>query len=599
MAHMMTSSSFSTDDSGTFGPSTDVINSFVVDWVQIKYFYSEIASLAQELCETLLASNGIRAIVTHRVKQGNRLEAKLRERVRKQGKVYRTAADIRNDIVDLAGVRIALYFPSDREKIEKIINDAFTDIDYRVFPEEDDYRPKTPASSTISEGSFEFKQRFQGYSADHYRVRMKIENLSTKRLREDFQKSNPVIEIQVASVLMHAWAEIDHDLVYKTLTSGPASREERRLLDATNGLVHTGEVLLQQLQTAMDTRVSYQNKPFCDQYELRAFLKTQIKDSKGSMYHLDILLLVLRILDLNSPWKLGGKLESLAMPDSRAPITLTILEYVLSSLGEEQFGSETLALRRRPFAGNQSRLDRADGNYYVTDLETKDGILEQKDILERAVQIVDILRFPERSILVIEGMPSKFNEFYALHNFVHFATVRPRDRGHGDRKWLVEKAMKKVEPLWNWFEKNDDMLFRVAFLLARLNVPEIERRLVRLRPGHQRIASSYGTLRISEGDEEPVGERRRTEPYHYPSTSGIYRSRSDDPPRRQYPELPIRGYPLDTMSAPPLYQGEPSMPYDDPPRNPKNYYDPASARYPPGDTTSRQRGRGNFYSSLN
>jgi ppGpp synthetase/RelA/SpoT-type nucleotidyltranferase len=82
---------------------------------------------------------------------------------------------------------------------------------------------------------------------------MKIENLPTKKLRDDFQASNPVIEIQVASVLMHAWAERDHDLVYKTLTSGPASREERCLLDATNGLVHTGEVFLQQLQTAMDT----------------------------------------------------------------------------------------------------------------------------------------------------------------------------------------------------------------------------------------------------------------------------------------------------------------------------------------------------------
>lgn len=89
---------------------------------------------------------------------------------------------------------------------------------------------------------------------------MRVENLATKELRDDFQRTNPVIEIQVVWVLMHAWAEIDH-IVYKTLTSGPASQQERRLLDATNGLVHTGEVLLQQLQTAMKDRVAYQKKP--------------------------------------------------------------------------------------------------------------------------------------------------------------------------------------------------------------------------------------------------------------------------------------------------------------------------------------------------
>jgi ppGpp synthetase/RelA/SpoT-type nucleotidyltranferase len=129
---------------------------------------------------------------------------------------------------------------------------------------------------------------------------MRVENLATKKLRDDFQKTNPVIEIQVASVLMHAWAEIDHDLVYKTLTSGPASQQELRLLDATNGLVHTGEVLLQQLQTAMDDRVAYQNKPFSEQYELLSFLRGQIKKAKGSMEHLDVLLLVFNTLFASS-----------------------------------------------------------------------------------------------------------------------------------------------------------------------------------------------------------------------------------------------------------------------------------------------------------
>jgi hypothetical protein len=77
---MTDTASLSTYESGLQNESSaDVISSFIADWVQIKHFYSEAASLAHELCETLLASNAIRAIVTHRVKQGNRLEAKLLE----------------------------------------------------------------------------------------------------------------------------------------------------------------------------------------------------------------------------------------------------------------------------------------------------------------------------------------------------------------------------------------------------------------------------------------------------------------------------------------------------------------------------------------
>jgi ppGpp synthetase/RelA/SpoT-type nucleotidyltranferase len=292
-------STFESDPGSKIDTSVDTISSFIADWVQIKYFYSEAASLAQELCETLLASNAIRAIVTHRVKQGHRLEAKLRERVRKLGREYRSAKEIRDNIVDLAGVRIALYFPSDREKIHKIIHDAFTEVKHKPFPEQDDKRV-SDSTSVVTETSPDFQPRFHGYSADHYRVRMRVENLATKKLRDDFQKTNPVIEIQVASVLMHAWAEIDHDLVYKTLTSGPASQQELRLLDATNGLVHTGEVLLQQLQTAMDDRVAYQNKPFSEQYELLSFLRGQIKKAKGSMEHLDVLLLVFNTLFASS-----------------------------------------------------------------------------------------------------------------------------------------------------------------------------------------------------------------------------------------------------------------------------------------------------------
>ena len=57
------------------------------------------------------------------------------------------------------------------------------------------------------------------------------------------------IEIQVASVLMHAWSEVEHDLIYKPL-QGTLSKEELAILDELNGLVLAGEIALERLQAA-------------------------------------------------------------------------------------------------------------------------------------------------------------------------------------------------------------------------------------------------------------------------------------------------------------------------------------------------------------
>jgi len=72
-----------------------------------------------------------------------------------------------------------------------------------------------------------YGRRFSGYGAQHYHVRLKNKAYEADR-----------IEIQVASVLMHAWAEVEHDLLYKQLTGDP-SPSERALLDQINGLVLT------------------------------------------------------------------------------------------------------------------------------------------------------------------------------------------------------------------------------------------------------------------------------------------------------------------------------------------------------------------------
>ena len=80
-----------------------------------------------------------------------------------------------------------------------------------------------------------------------------------------------MVEVQVGSVLMHAWAEVEHDLIYKP-ESGEISEDEDAILDEINGLVITGEVALERLQRAVERRLAEKDVKFDNQYDLAAYL---------------------------------------------------------------------------------------------------------------------------------------------------------------------------------------------------------------------------------------------------------------------------------------------------------------------------------------
>jgi ppGpp synthetase/RelA/SpoT-type nucleotidyltranferase len=235
------------------------IEAFIEAYAREYDFYQEAARLCAQQCEKLLDRNGIRAIVTFRAKRPDRLREKLRKR--NKDKEYSCADDIRKDIVDLAGVRAALYFPGDRATFDKLVNDAFVIGEKKDFPQ---------AGKPRREGA-----RFDGYQATHYRVRLKEDDLPEAQRRY----SSAMVEIQVASVLMHAWAEVEHDLVYKPLT-GEISSDELAILDELNGLVHAGEIALERLQRAVEARVARGGSTFTNHYELAAFLYEEIKKSR-------------------------------------------------------------------------------------------------------------------------------------------------------------------------------------------------------------------------------------------------------------------------------------------------------------------------------
>jgi ppGpp synthetase/RelA/SpoT-type nucleotidyltranferase len=228
-----------------------VIDDFIKQYNKEFDYYQKLSQIVANKIEDQLFKRGIKAIVTFRAKRPDRLKEKLVKR--NEEKKYKTVEDIFEDIVDLAGIRVSLYFPSEREIIDEVITELFQIEKKKVFPNEA-HTPK-------------YTKRFSGYWATHYRVKLKEESLTKRYL-------DTIAEIQVASVLMHAWSEVEHDLVYKPF-SGDLSKNELAILDEINGLVLSGEIALERLQSAMAERTN-QKSDISDRYQLTNFLLNSI-----------------------------------------------------------------------------------------------------------------------------------------------------------------------------------------------------------------------------------------------------------------------------------------------------------------------------------
>lgn len=221
-----------------------VIDNFVREFYKEIDTYEKVKREVHKFLETKLNDSGIMALVTSRVKDPGRLKEKLINRNRE--KKYKDSKDIYSDIVDLIGLRVALYFPNDASRVETIIKSQFKIDIIKNFPQN-------------REQNEVYNNRFEGYSATHYRILYSFENKEYK------------VEIQVASLLMHAWAEVEHDLAYKQ-KKGLVSYEEYEALDEINGLVIAGEISLQRLQRVSELRMASENETFSNHYQLADYI---------------------------------------------------------------------------------------------------------------------------------------------------------------------------------------------------------------------------------------------------------------------------------------------------------------------------------------
>ncbi|WP_280772302.1 GTP pyrophosphokinase [Salipaludibacillus daqingensis] len=150
--------------------------------------YEAFAPKVSRLIRELAIQDGIDLYDTrYRVKKRGNLEKKIIRKNQKYNKL--------TDITDILGLRIITYFNDDVDRFIALIEREFT----------------VDKINTVDKRNID-PDRF-GYSSVHYIVSL---TEKTSKLPEYTPFSELKFEIQIRSILQHAWAEIEHDLGYKT-----------------------------------------------------------------------------------------------------------------------------------------------------------------------------------------------------------------------------------------------------------------------------------------------------------------------------------------------------------------------------------------------
>ena len=176
-----------------------------------RIYQSFLAEIEHQITSILQTSQVVCNAITSRLKTRESLTEKIE---RKQNKY----ADLA-EITDIAGVRIITYYAEDVDKVADIIESEFVVDKENSIDKRESLEP----------------DRF-GYCSVHYVVSMSEERTA---LRECQAYKGMKCEIQIRSVLQHAWAEIEHDIGYKSEIAVP--KEMRRSFSRLAGLLEIAD----------------------------------------------------------------------------------------------------------------------------------------------------------------------------------------------------------------------------------------------------------------------------------------------------------------------------------------------------------------------
>jgi len=188
------------------------IEQLLAEYQERRPLFEEFNLAVLKLLQIMLDEGGYKYHISYRTKAIDSLKEKL-ARKESEGKVFERLEDIK----DLAGVRIIFYFESDKKRFSRKMN---REISGQLILEK--------------------KNKPSGYTAEHI-----IVSFGPKRLiLNEYKKfENLKCEVQLTSILYHAWSEIEHDLIYKNI-----NKNQKKFKNIKN---HLNKVLKNNIQKAV------------------------------------------------------------------------------------------------------------------------------------------------------------------------------------------------------------------------------------------------------------------------------------------------------------------------------------------------------------
>ena len=187
------------------------MSDILITYDERKDKFESYALTLKSLLTTLIRNE---KISIHSLESRVKTKKSLEGKINKKGK-YKSI----DDITDIVGIRIITHYADDVDKIAAIVEKEFT------IDQENSIDKRT----SIAPDKF-------GYLSLHYIVTL---NSTRTNLKEYEVYKNIKAELQIRSILQHAWAEIEHDIGYKSATGLP--NEIRRYFSRLAGLLEMAD----------------------------------------------------------------------------------------------------------------------------------------------------------------------------------------------------------------------------------------------------------------------------------------------------------------------------------------------------------------------
>lgn len=218
--------------------------SAIAAYLKVQTFYKDLATAVQRIVDECLKKRGIKVhSVMSRAKDpisfGQKAASPSDEDPTKPKYPHPL-----EQITDLAGVRIITFFPSTLADVDRLLVEEFEVVERSDKGEQ-----------------LLYEERF-GYQSIHYLVRL---SKSRATLAEYERFHSAITEIQVRTILQHAWDEIEHDIQYKSTLTIPAAI--RRRFMALAGLLEIADREFQAIQDA-DRQLTKESRRLVDKGQL-------------------------------------------------------------------------------------------------------------------------------------------------------------------------------------------------------------------------------------------------------------------------------------------------------------------------------------------